>query len=280
MAKRAKKPSTLYFRGTQHAETGTTVRGVLSYTPCLGAAIVWSAQPGGMWGESPAHFVAGSTVVAATIEAKKRLELGGGFLDESLVNVLQKLDYGKKDGISEEEVKRVFNYMHNRLIGKAKGSTFNYNVFDEGGDPRDKAEVPFSLSFPQSLISMARDEFEYADGDERKDIAASVVADAFVFADAPAVQKAAARLGYDAIVYLDVFQGAEPALRDVMGIAPDDVDCLQEVNDPFDDDGGGGYVWAHETIRPLAGAVVTQQWAEPGPKVAEDFKKLIAEAAE
>lgn len=287
----------MYFRGTVTKEQEkTALGGAPSWTPCLGAAIVWAAVPPNVWSSSKeaqsARFAEGSTVTAAKISAAKVLDLGGP--DQSLGEVLRALSFEKDDGITTDEAMRIFNYMHNRLIGKARGGEFKYRVFDADGEAMDPQEVPLSFSMPETLISMTRDDFDLARPDtlpttpaqaKRARVAARlaeadrVSADAFIFADTPTVQKVARRLGFDAIVYLDAFGGGPGALRDLMGIDPEQVDCLTEEDDPFsDDDWRQNTLWLHETLRPLSDDIVKVEWSESAPKVAADYVKLVEEA--
>lgn len=269
-----------YFRGTLSPDTSkTALGGAQSWTPCLGAAIVWSARPPSPWSSVPgydrARFEVGSTVTAAEVSAAKVLDLGGP--DQSVGEVLRALLFGDEGGITHDEAMRVFNYMHNRLIGKARGGEFKYRVLDSDGEAMDPEDVPLSFSAPETLISMARDDFEYADSDDALAEADRVIADTFIFADTPIVQKVARRLGFDAIVYLDAFGGGPAALRDLMGLTPEEVDCLVEHEDPFGDDWRDGSLWYHETLRPLSDDIVRIEWSEPAPKVAEDYVKLVRE---
>ena len=267
-----------YFRGTlTAAQEQTALGGAPSWTPCLGAAVVWSAKPPDLWSSVPgydrARFVVGSTVTAAKVSAANVLNLGG--LDQSLGDVLRSLSFEEGGGITRDEAMRIFNYLHSRLIGKARGGEFKFRVFDGDGEAMDPQDVPLSFSAPQTLISMARDDFEYAIPGDALAEADRVLADTFIFADAPIVQKVARRLGFDAIVYLDAFGGGPGALRDLMGITPEQVCCLTEEDDPFSDDLDA--VWAHETLRPLSEEIVKVEWSEPAPKVAEDYVKLVRE---
>lgn len=265
-----------YFRGTLTADTSkTALGGAPSWTPCLGAAIVWSASAASVWSTDKsfrrARFEEGSTVTAARISAAKVLDLGGP--DQSIGEVLRALSFEDGDGITTDEALRIFNYMHNRLIGKARGGEFKYRVFDENGEPLDVADVPLFFSRPETLISMAREDF---DGD--LSVADRVTADVFIFADTPIVQKVARRLGFEAIVYLDVFGGGPGALHDLMGLKPEHVDCLTEEDDPFADDWRDDTAWFHETIRPLSADIVQVEWSEPAVNVAADYVKLAGEA--
>jgi len=263
----------VYFRGTQDVRTEQTVRGVPSWTPCLEAAIVWSALPANVWSSSDAarkaRFAATSTISAARILPSRPLHLGGA--DESIGAILRKLSFMRAGGATEEEALSIFSYLHYRLIGRRLGGPFKYRVFDDDGEPVDESTVPLSFSAPQTLISMARDDFEFSSSAKQSlSVADAVAADVFVFADCPVVQRVAARLGYDALVYPDVFAGAEYALRDLMGMRPEDVDCLDEDEDPFS---GGEDQWYHETLRPLVPAIVQPLWSRPALQVLETYRR-------
>lgn len=261
--------SDLCFRGTRTASSQLTRLGVTSWTPCLGAAIVWAAQPArALTHSSKATFLPTSTVTAAHIASRKTLSLGGP--DESVGQVLRRLRYGKRGGIGEDEARKVFVYLHNRAIGRVSAPLFKYRVFNEDGEVLDERDLPLSLRDPMTLISEALSEFEYA-GDEALHVADRVSVDAFALADAPAVQREAIRQKFDAIEYVDAFGGANYAFEDLLGIPPEQVPCLIEDEDPFGDDLG----WFHQTVRPLTDSIVTVQWSEPAEKIAVEYVASI-----
>lgn len=141
----------------------------------------------------------------------------------------------------DEEVRKVFSYLHNRIFGKARGGEFRYLVRDEEGEERGEDEVPFSLLRPESLLSEAREDFRYDPS-----VVDRVFVDSFALADAPAVQRAALAAGYDAIVYRDVFEGGRGAAEVLLGKDVLDLDGVEE-----DEDLSGEMVPTHLTIRPL-----------------------------
>lgn len=210
------------------------------------------------------HFVPDSTVSAATIHATKTLDWM--WTSMSLRDVMQQLRFGKEDGITEEEVRRVLNYMQNRALGKVSAGEFQYKVFDEDGEAySDWDDKPWDIL--TTGIAYIRDEW---DDDPSEDVAGRLAADTFVFVDAPIVQKVAERLGVQAIRYLDVFGGAESALEDLLKVEPQDVACLEEDLDLEDDE-----VWCHETLRPLTGAQVEYVWQGPAQAVLQDVMASV-----
>jgi len=177
------------------------------------------------------------------------------------------LRYGYVGGIDEEEVRKIYNYMHNRLTGKAPGGEFKYNVCDDTGELVDEDEVPFSLISPETKISwIAREEW---DADPSISTGYRVAADTFIFADAPAVQRAAIAQGYDAIVYPDVFQGGEDASEKLFGCDVTDLDGVWEAEDLDDDD-----VPMHWTLRLIDPSIVVSQDATPTAENPQDLRPL------
>lgn len=247
----------LFFRGTQTAKTERTVRGLLSYTPSLAVAIIYSARPGDAWGQRKPEFLRTSTVHAAYLEVGKTLVLNDHGLTIGLGDVLRKLEYGN-DGIADDEVLKIYNYLHNRLIGKAEGGKFAYNVVDEDGEPLDEGDVPFSLRDPQTLISLARDDFDYS-----LEAADSVEADTFIFTDAPAVQRAAKKLGYDAVSYNDAFIGGKEAAEHLLGRNVLELEGITEMQDVE-----GEWIPSHFSVRPLSVDSVREEWTRPTAEVA------------
>jgi hypothetical protein len=229
------------FRGTQ-SENIAGVRNAASFTWSLPVAVIWSARPADIFARRPkAAFLPSSTVHMAEIDVRNPLQFDESYI--SMGEVIQALDYGKADGITEEEVRRIYNYMHNRITGKAAGGEYKYKVLDLEGNDRDEDEVPLSFYAPQSLITLARDDWDF---DPTVDTASHVVADTYIFADVPAVQKAAKRLGYDMMVYPDVFEGGESASKELLGR---DIKTLDGVKVGYDID--GHRVPTHITLRVL-----------------------------
>lgn len=263
------------YRGTQRREIKGARTGQ-SWAFSLPVAVIWSAVPGDPWAHSKevrrAHFISTSTIHIGQADVRNALNLGGIYT--SLAEVLRKLEWGSPEGITDEEVLRVFNYMHNRLIGKAKGGEFVYQVLDEYGDPRDESEIPLSFLMPMTLISEARDEWDAAyDRAEAMELAARVVADTFIFADAPRVQMAAKRLGYDALTYHDVFQGGESAAEELLGRDVEDLEGIEQDYDLEDN-----WVPIHDTLRPLGDDVITDVVAVPTEEVLADMEEWRAVA--
>jgi len=236
------------YRGTQSRELGG-VRKMASWTPSLPVGVIYSARPGDPWG-SKSKFLPTSTVhVGELTDDHKVLRLcaGGYGTYCSFREVLLLLEYGEPDGITDEEAKKILNYMHNRLTGRAKGGEFLVKVVDEDGIELEEDDLPFSLRNPYTVVRAFRDEFD----SWGLDVAEYLEADAFIYADAPKFLVAAQRLGYDAVSYEDVFLGGTYAARDLLGC---DVEDLQGVEE--NEDLEGNDVPTHETIRPIRADVI------------------------
>lgn len=229
----------LYYRGTQRA----SIRGAqktLSFTPSLPVAVIWSARPGNIWlGMSP-RFLKTSTVHKVQLNTKKQLTLPE-YSHVALSDILTALKY-EEGGISCKEVRKIYQYLHNRIIGKAKGGDFSYRLYDEEGEEVDDYEVPLSLRRPHTIISWYG--FDQWEDEPTLETASCLWADTFVFADSPAVQRAAKAQGYDSIAYVDVFAGGEYASADLLGCPVWD---LSGVEEDTEDKG----VPVHWTVRPL-----------------------------
>lgn len=232
------------YRGTQRAVIEGVRKGE-SFAYSLGVAIIWSARPGDVWARRETQFLDTSTVHTAIVAPRAPLVLSTNN-HCTLADVLRRLDY--PNGISDEEVRKIYNYMHNRIIGKASGGEFKYLVVDEEGNERDEDEVPFSFRNPQSMITLAREDWDFDPG---FDTAELLIADTYIFADAPAVQRAALRLGYDVLTYPDVFDGGEAAARELLGC---DVYRLDGITEEMDLN--GRFVPQHLTLRLLDPAAV------------------------
>jgi hypothetical protein len=180
-----------------------------------------------------------------------------------VADVMRALRYGEPNGITADEVRRVFNYLHNRIYGKAPGGEFSYVVVDEDGEPLDEHDEPFSLTGTASYILDLRDEAaQYGWGDEVVGIdikvAERLAADAYVFFDSKTVQAVARRLGFDGFVYPDLFQGCESAARDLFGLECDEVEGIDDARDVKNET-----VFTHRTYRPLTEESVVQVWDAP-----------------
>lgn len=253
-----------FFRGTQKRDPSVGVRRILSFTPSLGAALVYSARPSDVWANRPkATFLPTSTVYAAYIHSKRPLRLSES-LQVSMGDVVRSLDYGKPNGITGDEVKRIFNYLHNRLTGRASGGEFGYKVFDEDGDLMDENDLDLSFFDPITLISEVREDFEW-NGKKHID---RVFADAFIFADAPAVQRVALRLGYDILIYPDVFAGGEYATPQLLGVEVFKLDGVSKKWDEIENE----FVPSHETARCLDPEKLEYLWGVSSEKIVEDFR--------
>jgi hypothetical protein len=229
------------YRGTQR-ETLEGVRKGASFAYSLPVAIIWSARPGDIWHNRKTQFLPTSTVHRAQIDARNPLELS----DENystLGDVLRALQFGASDGITEDETRKIYNYLHNRIIGKASGGEFAYRVFDFDGEERDEDEVPLSFTNPESMITLARDDWDF---ESTVETAERLVADTYIFADAPAVQRVAMRLGHDVLVYPDVFQAGEDAAQELLGCRVSQLDGVSTARDLK-----GKRVPVHGTLRLL-----------------------------
>lgn len=250
------------YRGTQRAVVEGARKG-LSFTYSLPVAVIWSAQPGDEWGRRKPSFLPTSTVHVAKIDARSPLTLS----DESyatLGDVIRLLGYGKPGGISDEEVRKVYNYLHNRLIGKAPGGDFLYALVDEEGTPVGEDDVPFSLRSPETIISWhARGAWDLAyELDESLEAADRLTADTFIFADAPAVQRAALARGHDVLVYRDVFAGGE---RAAMGLLDRQVKDFAGIRMEYDLE--STRVPTHWTVRVLDPKAIVEMSAVPTAEV-------------
>lgn len=205
-----------------------------------------------------------STVQAVKLQASPVLIITES-LSCSMGDVFRALDYGKPNGLSFEEATRIFNYLHNRLIGKTKGGSFDYAVVDTEGEEMSEDDVPFSLTSPETLISMIRNDFVDSDGDI--DFADCVSADTFIFADAPSFQKAAMRLGYRSTLYHDVFQGGKSASQDLFGVPVERLDNIF-----MDYDLNMKRVPSHLSLRPLEGATMEILWSRLGEDLAMEIR--------
>lgn len=244
------------YRGTQRS-SDRTVRGSASYTPSLGAAVIWSAVPGSWHGEP--HLLPSSSVSLVELPADRVFVIGEGSTTSTVGEVVRALQ------IEEDEVRKIFNYLHNRLLGKARGGEFGYRVVDDDGEEVEEGEVPFSLLHPETLLSACRDELWHDPS-----VVDRVTVDAFVLADAPAVQRALARNGYDAVAYRDVFQGGTRAARVLLGVDVLDLPGVEESPDLRDEE-----VPSHLTIRPVDPASVEVLWCRPSAEVVEEVRKEL-----
>jgi len=249
-------PERLYYRGTQRRDLGG-VRGAQSWTDAIAVALIWSAVPADPFSSlrerTKARFIETSTVHAAHLAMRNPLVFDQN--QGSVGDIMRALRYGEPDGIADDEVRKVFNYLHNRMMGKAAGGEFGYVVYDEDGGEIDPDDRELSFDMSDSLIRDMRDEFEYAD--EKFEVADCIAADAYVFFDSKTVQAVARRLGFDGFVYWDIFEGCEYAARDLFG---DGVDCaniegIEEKRDVKYDT-----VFTHRTYRPMMEASVERVW--------------------
>jgi len=250
-----------FYRGTQLRRV-KGVHKLPTYTPSLPVAVIWSSVPPDWgWGRD-AHFLSTSSVHEIRTEIRNPLILS---LEnyESLSGILRTLRYGTPEGISIDEVIRIYNYLHNREIGRAKGAQFNYKGFDvwEDWEELDDSDIPFSLVSPETRISwVLRDQF---DDDPSIETARNLEADTFIFADAPAVQRAAIALGYDALFYPDVFAGGTVS-EELLGCPVEYLDGVWEEMDLEMED-----VPSHWSVRILDPKVIKQTITTPTKVILE-----------
>ncbi len=231
---------TLFYRGTQRRAIQGVRKG-LSFTDSLAVAAIWSAVPGDAMASGKesqrARLLPTSTVHAAYLAIRRPLVYHENHV--TLGDVLHDLRFNKEGGITTEEVLRVYNYLHNRLTGRARGGEFEYKVVDEDGETVEWD----SFSFTRTQILDERDGFEAW---PEADTAGRLVADTFVFMDSPAVQEAARRQGFDGLLYEDAFQGGEYAALDILGRKARDLEGV-DVTYGLD----GDRLITHRTVRPL-----------------------------
>jgi hypothetical protein len=239
----------IVYRGTTRKIKGGR-RGAHSYTPSLEIAAIWSARPEASSFSRRAVFLPTTTVHANDLDCRNLLDMRGNHTNLSAV--LQLLQYGKPNGITDEEVLRVFNYLQNRVTGKAKGGAFAYRIYDEDGD-----EVEEDLfSYP---IANLRDEFSWSPS---LDVAEGLVADTFIFVDAPRFQLVAKRLGYDCVRYADAFAGAEWAAPELLGKPAEDVEGVT-----YEYDLEMSLIPTFMTYRPLSLRPIRVLWSRPTARV-------------
>ncbi len=212
--------STEVFRGTQLPSIGGLRRG-LSFTPVLFVAATYAARPGANGG--PARFVPGSTLHRATHTGRVLVLPNAPTL--GMDDVLSALGHGKPDGITDEEVRKIFNYLHNRRTGKATGGDVEVAVLDEDGEPREEEDLGIGLFSSMSPALVFRDEW---DDDPSSELAAYFRASTYGFVDSPSFQAVAQRLGYGAVIYADFFEGGIRAAEELFGCDICDIAGIDE----------------------------------------------------
>jgi len=248
------------YRGTQRRSI-RGARKILSFTPSLPVAVIWSAQPGDFWSDIRPRFLKTSTVHKVELSSKKQLTFQWNHC--SLADVLKLLKYGEEDGISPEGVEKIYRYLHNRLIGKTKyAGEFYYQLYDEDGKEVDGYEIPFSLTRPETAISWYG--FAQWDYEPTLETASQLWADTFIFADTPAVQRAAKAQGYDSIAYVDLFAGGERASEWLLGCSVWGLSGVESDTDLEDNE-----VPVHWTIRPLNNKIIKIVESVPAEQILE-----------
>lgn len=238
------------YRGTQLAK----VRGrqkTTSWTTSLPVAVIYSARPGDVWRGTGTRFLDTSTVfVAELAPGTLILDLCERGPNCSLWKVMQQLKYGTSNGITLEEVEKIVQYMHNRLVGRVAGGEFSFVFFDEDGEPYDDEDVPFSVRNPYSILSW---HFMTEFDDDPREVALRLWADSFIYADSATFRKVARRLGYGAVRYQDVFQGGVFSAPELLGCEIDELEGVEMDLDIHEDE----EIPVHETLRPLYKDVIT-----------------------
>lgn len=232
----------VYYRGVQQPKNILKgVRGLPSYTPIASAATIYSMRPGDNWGQRKPELLPTSTVQPAFIKANKPLHIND--LTTQFGDFLRELRYGEADGITDEEVRKILNYLHNRQTGKAKGGDLLYKIVDEDGD---EVEIDFGdVLHGRTQILNLRDDIEMWPEDTLE-IADRLHAETYALCDAPMTKKVAERLGHDAFIYTDPFHPGEAS--EILFDKPDEE--LEGVGDAYnleDDE-----VATIETIRPFS----------------------------
>jgi len=262
---RLHNPSTtteLLYRGTQ----GSDPKGfhhLLSLTPSIEVAIIWSAVPPDLWRQQPAHFTPTSTVHVYENRATRTLDLPHNHtILGDLLHLKNKQGELALPNMTGDDLRRIARYMHDRLIGytvrkgrrvSVPGGEFNYQIYDdytgsglldEENEPLDDEtlHVPFSLRFPYTPVRVFLDN---DDGEDR--YWESIAVDTFILADSPTLARVARAAGYDMIRYPDIFQGATPAVtQKLLGKSPSRVEGVE-----IDEDIHHNEVPFHTTYRPL-----------------------------
>lgn len=267
------------YRGTQLPEVKGRHK-LTSWTPSLPVAVIYSARPadifGGRWDP---EFLEGSTIHMADLKADaKILQLCKGYHDCSWQTLMESLDYGKPNGITRAEAKRVLHYLHNRLTGKAPGGDFNYKVLDLETEPIEGERLDMMETVDwlhgESLITYFRD-LEFEEFSPTGGVTLQLVADTFIFADAPKVRTVAKRLGYDALQYDDLFVGGDSAAEKLLGCEEiEDVPGIRMEWDTVSED--EDLVPTQVTIRPLHQGVLTNLRSVPVQEVLEEARCEVA----
>jgi hypothetical protein len=253
----------IVYRGTQHRSVEGALKS-LSFTDSLPVAVIWSAMPGDEWANRPTKFLESSTVHAYDIHPRSTLALGGDEPGMSLGDLLRTLGY--PNGISPEETRKIFIYLHKRLLGRTKGGgLFNYLYVDEEGNEYTDDDLSFSLTDPETMLSKALWDWDGEFEDEAiVNVADKLYIDTFAFADTPAVQRAAIKLGYDSIAYVDAFVGGTDASKVLFGVPVKD---LVGVRMEWDFVAGNRKIPTHLTLRVLDERIIKQRWSFPTKEV-------------
>lgn len=198
-----------------------------SYTPLATAAAIYSGKSGDIFGQSPPELRRTSTVQPAFVRARKPLSIP--HIYTTFGDVLRELHYGEPDGITDEEVKLVLNYLHNRVVGATgeyAGGGVDYKILDEDGEEVE-ADLGDLLHSRTQVLNL-RDEIGWANSTEEVlELADTLHAPTYVFADSPTAKRVAERLGYDAFVYSDLFSPGESAEM-LFGKSGEDLEGIEQ----------------------------------------------------
>lgn len=257
------------YRGTQLGRVKGRQK-ITSWTPSLPVAVIYSAEPGDPWINRKTSFLPTSTVHIGEMSGDtKVLEICGGYINCHFNELLEQLEFGKPNGMTQEEGEKIIRLLHRRYMNEVTmdGGPFKYVVYEDEHleEKLDPEEVPFDIMDPQTLLSWeVLPNFE----DDAVETAKTLVIDTFALADLATVRNIARRLGYQAIAYDDVFVGGEYAAPKLLGC--DVQDIVDEQWDLEDED-----VPVHRTIRPLHKGVIKDIEAVP---TAELLPEVTCEA--
>ena len=255
---RARKPASVFYRGTRRPDVQGH-QAVSSWTPSLGAALIWSSNPGLRGALEP-----GSTIHAATLPAKtKVLDLTHWGISWSLRDLAEVL--GWPDGMTEEDGRKLLNHLHQRKLGRTKLShEFQMKAYLPNGAEVEDEDLGFSLLMPETFASWILDDLEDLHGAALDDLV-RFAADSFAFADSPTVRRLAQAQGYGAISYLDVFSGGTWASPKILDMEIEEVPGVSMEDDLEWDEHP-----AHVTMRPFV--PMTPLWSRPAAEVLREFK--------
>jgi len=256
--RRGAKNASVLYRGTRRPEVQGH-QAVSSWTPSLGAALIWSAVPGRHTLEP------GSTIHAAALPANaKVLDLTRWGISWNLRDLAEVL--GWPDRMTEEDGRKLLNHLHQRKLGRTKlSSAFQMKAYLPDGSEVEDEDLGFSVIMPETFASWLVDDLGDLDEVSLDDLG-RFAADSFAFADSPTVRRLAQAQGYEAMAYLDVFSGGTRAAPDLLGLEIEDVPGVSLEHDLDWDEHP-----AHVTVRPLVPLVPL--WSRPAHEVLRELKQ-------